>query len=161
MPVFEPTPYEAKVRISRDGQRMAGTFKGAGGWLPWPTAWVRLDGGRENLEPAPVLFQELPAKTTFRLVSAPPGATEYVPDTDYILAVDPRGELRGDFGAFWHEEATLPSDTDGVLHVGPVPTTQEELPIELELALNGATPTGLVATTTSGNTYMFEPVAKQ
>jgi hypothetical protein len=60
----------------------------------------------------------------------------------------------GDLGAFWATELSVPTDGSAV-HVGPVPATSPELPVEMQLDLGAQGFTRVTATTASGHAYVF------
>lgn len=65
-----------------------------------------------------------------------------------------RQVIRGDLGAFWATELSLPTDGSSV-HVGPVSATSPELPIDAQLDFGAQGFTRVAATTASGHAYAF------
>ncbi|MES1178547.1 MAG: hypothetical protein ABUL62_29765 [Myxococcales bacterium] len=148
-----PITYAAENIVSADGQRMTGRFRANGGWLDYPTAWLRVADGEAYL---PLLTSEEArpdVRYDLRLVSAGPGATDYISGQVYAL-VSYNDGLYGELGSFYHTELTANAAGDQI-QVGPVPPTAPELAVSMKIDVQDKLFTRVTAVTASGHEYLF------
>lgn len=142
----------ASVTISADASRMTGDFE-----LFGPSAdmaWLRFTDGpwlqERTGQPVVVLYD-----TELQLIEASPGASEFELGKIYRIS-QPRNGIWGDLGNFWHSEISQTS-LNGPTRVGPVPMTDPERPVSLEIEHQSTLITRVIAVAGSGATYVFEP----
>jgi hypothetical protein len=146
--------YAAETTVSADGKRMTGRFHDTADWRRYPTAWLRIADGQAWFPyPAPSEGLLESAQYDLRLVTADPGATEYVAGKVYSVLTMPDG-LTGDLGSFWFTEMTRSGASDRI-EVGPVSPTAPELAVSMTIELDARVPKRMTAITGSGHKYVF------
>jgi hypothetical protein len=148
---FETYSYLAEVTISADGQRMAGRFHGASGFLATPTAWLRLDSDAVWL---PQAAPDAPFGTyELNLLESATAGEDYLLGETYTLRLSEGTGISGHLGSFWWTEASVSA---AVISVGPVAATVAELAVQMEILLQEGVPTRVQAVTAAGDEYSFE-----
>jgi hypothetical protein len=145
--------YAAETIVSADGQRMTGRFRANGGWFDYPTAWLRVADGEAYLPSLTSEEARPDVRYDLRLVSAGPGATDYVSGQVYAL-VSYNDGLYGELGSFYHTELTTNAAGDQI-QVGPVSPTAPELAVSMKIDVQDAQFTRVSAVTASGHEYLF------
>jgi hypothetical protein len=169
MHAFDAMLYQADLLVDQQGLRMTGITT-QGDFGDYLSVWLRAPMDERWLTSE----FEWPAEIirgwyTLDLTAAPGDVAAgidppYAVGESYRLKIDERGGIGGELGCFWNTEFTLGGGDAGIstVSVGPVPVTQPDLPIALELSFTTGVLTAVEATTPDGVRYPFaaQPVQR-
>lgn len=158
-PLTEYSPdmtFAARVTISGDRQRMAGTFTHSPYPSTFQTAWLRVRPDALWLDfVSPPQSLPIAGWYTLDLVPKASVGSEFLPGRAYSMYYSSDRSLSGDLGAFWNSEMSDPR-RGSPLRAGPVSITPPSLPTELSLDFDADGFVGVTARTPSGGSYRFE-----
>jgi hypothetical protein len=156
-PVLGAQTYRAAVSVSAAGDRMTGAFyplTGSG----FLAAWARVPDNENWLEHEDAELRDAVAARQghFALSLTQGDGDDFAFDAEIQLRlrVNVMPLISGDLGAFWAGEMVWHA-ASSTLVVGPVPETQPDLPIELELHFNEHWLQSADAEMPSGERYSF------
>jgi hypothetical protein len=150
--------YEAELLVDEQRQRMTGITT-QGDFGDYLSVWLRAGTDERWLTSE----FEWPAEIirgwyVLELTDSSAG-DQYAVGQTYRLKIDDRGGIGGELGCFWNTEFTLGGGDAGIstVSVGPVPITQPDLPIALQLSFSFGVLTNVEAETPDGARYPFTP----
>lgn len=157
--------FSAETLVSADGTRMTGTFSfdnQAGTGSTWLRAVMSDQGYFLPIADNEILLRALrgrPVDYDLTLATGTMGGPAFASDRAYFLGLRERF-IYGDLGAF-HASEMFWSESDQTLSVGPVATTDPNLPSQLTLQFDDSGLITVLALLPAGSQYVFQAVPRQ
>ncbi|HEX2882554.1 MAG TPA: hypothetical protein VHO25_23700 [Polyangiaceae bacterium] len=157
---FTAYPNVTDVVMSEDGTRMAGYFANDVEGLsqdPWLVSWLPIEQPPFISPPEPPVDRFPNAPESYGLILIPEESVgdEYSAERSYSFDAVGQGVI-GELGAYWLGEWTWSEDHQHI-SIGPLPSTQPELPTLLQLDFANSTLKRVEATTANGF-YAFNAI---
>jgi hypothetical protein len=153
--VFGAGQIAVAVTVSADASRMTGGFA-LSSPTSWEMSWLPFSEGRWLQGRRDESPEDHWLDGKLQLVDASPGANEFEVGRTYRLWSRGDAGVSGDLGSFWYSEVVVAGPNDPV-RVGPVPVTNPDRPISLDIERRGTAITRVTAVAGSGATYVFLP----